>query len=132
MAVDEDGSGSDEGYQVGTVDSSPPGLGGVAQLVGHGQGGSAAPGTFGDFGPQPHRGEGRFDGVGASQVFPMLFGEVVERQQRVELAGDLDGRFGVGLELLSEFLDTVDGVGAGLGVVDGPDRLLGVWVEPFG
>ena len=48
----------------------------------------------------------------------MLGGVVVERQQRVELAGDFAGRFGVVDELVSERSGGVDRGGAGLGVVD--------------
>ena len=132
MAVDEDGSGSDECCEVGAVDASPSGLGGVTELVGHCQGGLTVSRPLGDFGSQPDGGEGGFDGVGRSQVLPMFFGEVVERQQGVELVGDLCDRFGMVLELLSEVLDPVDGVGSGFGVVDRPDRCFGVGVTPLG
>jgi len=43
LAVDEDGSGSDEGDQVG---ASPPLLGSVAQLVGHGRAAWRLPAPF--------------------------------------------------------------------------------------
>lgn len=42
LAVDEDGSGSDEGNQLGRVDSSLSLLGAVDEFVGHGRGGLAA------------------------------------------------------------------------------------------
>lgn len=68
LAVDEDGSGSDQGDQVGTVDAAPSLLSGVAQLVGHGQGGLAAPGSLGGLGAESHGGEGRLDGIGAPKM----------------------------------------------------------------
>jgi hypothetical protein len=41
FAVDEGGAGPDEGDQVGCVDHSPPGLGGLDQLERHRDPGSA-------------------------------------------------------------------------------------------
>jgi len=39
VAVDEDSSGSDKGHEVVPVEAPPSVLGGVDELVGHGQGG---------------------------------------------------------------------------------------------
>jgi hypothetical protein len=49
-AVDEDGSGSDQGYQMVSVDPSPSGLGSIGEFVGHGQSGPSAAGALGDLG----------------------------------------------------------------------------------
>ena len=37
--------------------------------------------------------KGAFNGVGRSQVLPVLGGEIVERQQRVAILGQAFGRF---------------------------------------
>src|SRR5690606_31450151 len=80
LAVDEFGSGSVEGLPVGCGDASTPWRVGVAEIVGHGEGGGSAAGFLGGLGSEPDGGEGRFDGVGAPQMLPVLGGEVVERQ----------------------------------------------------
>jgi len=41
---------------------------------------------------QPDGGEGGLDRVGGAQVDPVLGGEVVEGEQRVEVVGDLGGK----------------------------------------
>src|SRR6476620_12727647 len=40
-------------------------------------------------GPKPDGGEGGLDRVGRSQMYPMLRGVVVERQQHIDVLGDL-------------------------------------------
>ena len=61
---------------------------------------------------EPHGGEGRLDRVGGAQVDPVLGGVVVEREQHVEVVGDLrDGLGPLGAVVGGERL------GGGLGVV---------------
>jgi hypothetical protein len=62
----------------------------------------------------------------------VLGGEVEEREQRVELAGDLGGRLGELGEPVGEALHGDEGVGAGLGPVDVGDSRLGFGMHPFG
>jgi hypothetical protein len=62
FAVEEQGTGADQGDQVGCVDRAPAGLGGFDELEGHGQPGGAGAGALGDLGPVAHGGEGALDG----------------------------------------------------------------------
>jgi hypothetical protein len=76
------------------------------------------PGPQGGALAQPDDGEHRLDGVGGAQVAPVLGGEVVERQQLVELVGDLGGRLGMGGEVGGEAVGGLEGLAAGVGGVD--------------
>src|SRR5215472_10294621 len=71
-AVHEGGAGADERDQVGRVDAAPSHLGGLQQLVGHGQSGAPAARALGLVGPQSDRRERRLDGVRTAQVDPVL------------------------------------------------------------
>ena len=74
---------------MGCVDGAPAGLGGLDQLERHRDAGGPGAGALGDPLAQPDGGEGRLDRVRGAQVDPVLGGEVVERQQHVEVVGDL-------------------------------------------
>ena len=54
------------------------------QRVGHSNPSSAGSGTLGDLGAQPDGGEGRLDGVGRTQVDPVLGQEGKQREQPVQ------------------------------------------------
>lgn len=93
VAAFEAGSGADECDEARCVDRPTACLGGLDELEDHGKRGGRAAGALGDLGPQPHRREGRFDGVRCAQVNPVLGREVVEPQQYVDvIAGLLGGR----------------------------------------
>jgi hypothetical protein len=71
------------------------------------------------------RGEGRLDGICRAQVDPMLGGVVVEREQNVEVLGDLRRGLGpLGAVVGLERLGGPDGVVLVLGVVDLRQRRL--------
>lgn len=57
----EDGAGADQGHQMWGVNGPPAGLGGVDQLVGHGNPGRTRSRTLGDLGAQPNCGKRRLD-----------------------------------------------------------------------
>src|ERR1700679_32057 len=78
----------------------------------HGQPGGPGSGAIGDLGPVPYRRESRFDRVSRAQMHPVLGGVVAEREQLVQVAGDL--RAGLG-ELGA--VDGLEGLGRGPGVV---------------
>ena len=90
---------------MGRVDGAPAGLCGLDELERHGDAGGPRARALGDPLPEPDGGEGRLDRVGGAQVDPVLGGVVVERQQHVEVVGDLRDGLGplgavVGLERL--------------------------------
>jgi hypothetical protein len=74
----------------------------------------------------PDGGERRFDGVGRAEVNPVLGGVVVEREQLLEVVGDLRRSLGelrpVGALERSNGVESVPLV---LGVPDLRERLLG-------
>src|SRR6266536_3405072 len=88
-ALVEAGAGAHERDELGCVDRAPPSLGGLDEFERHGQAGGLRAGAFGDLGPVTDGGEGRLDRVGGAQMDPVLGGEVVEREQLVEIVGDL-------------------------------------------
>jgi hypothetical protein len=116
VAVDEDRAGANERDELGTVDSAPACLGGIQQLVGHRGSRVTAARPLGGALPQPHGRERRLHDIRGAQVLVMLGGEVEERQQHVEVVGDLGDRLGVGGEVGREPLCGVDRGGAGLAV----------------
>jgi hypothetical protein len=64
---------------------------------------------------------------------PVLGGEVVERQEHVEVVGDLGDRLGpLGAVVGLERLGGLDGVVAVRGVVDLRECLLRCWVRGLG
>lgn len=62
-ALVEGRAGSDEGDQVGCVDRAPAALGGLNELVGHGDSGGAGARPLGDPLAQADGREGRLDGI---------------------------------------------------------------------
>ena len=93
QAFVEAGSGAAECDEVGCVDCSPSGLGGLDQFERHRHAGGPGSGAFGDSLPESDGGEGRLDRVAGAQVDPVLGGVVEELQQYVEVVGDLGGGF---------------------------------------
>src|SRR3954464_7123826 len=89
LAVDERSAGAHEGDQVWTVHGAPAVLGGFDELERHRQPGRSRPGPAGDLRAVPDGGEGGLDRVRGAQVDPVLGGVVVEREQLVEVVGDL-------------------------------------------
>ena len=70
----------------------------ASMLERHRQAGGAGAGAFGDLSAELHGREGRFDGVGRSQMDPVVGRVVVELEQHIEVAGDLlDGLRKLGL-----------------------------------
>src|SRR5665647_3933701 len=94
LAVFEAGLGSDEGDQVWCVHVAAPALGGFYELERHRDAGGFGPGALGDLGAVADGGEGRLDRVRGPQVDPVLGGVVVEREQLLDVIGDL--RHGLG------------------------------------
>src|SRR6476620_11435092 len=81
-------------------------------------------------GPKPDGGEGGLDRVGRSQMYPMLRGVVVERQQHIDVLGDLRDCLGpLGAVVGIECLDRGQGMVAVLGVVDLGERGFRTWVR---
>ena len=113
-----------------SIDAPPARLGGLEQLERHRRARVAAARSLGHALAQPDGGEGRLDRVGGASVFPVLGGEVVEHQQRVEVTGDLGDRLGVGREVGGEPAGGVDRGGVVLGVVDRAQRRPRVVVDP--
>jgi hypothetical protein len=62
----------------------------------------------------------------------MFSGEVVERQQGVQFAGDLSHSLGELVEDVGEVPDGVDGIGSTLGEIDGMGGRFGLFVETLG
>src|SRR3954470_10084283 len=117
VAFDEDaafeaGSGADEGDQVGCVDGAPAGLGGLDQLERHRDPGGLGPRPLGDLGPVPDGREGGLDRVRGAQVDPVFGRVVVERQQLLQIVGDLRSRLGP-----LRAVQVRERLGRGLGVV---------------
>ena len=70
------------------------------------------------------------NGIGGTQVDPILGGVVVERQQHVDELGDLHDRLGpLGAVVGIECFDRGQGVVAVLGVVDLGQRSFRTWVR---
>ena len=128
VAFDEDAvlerrAGADERDEVWCIDGTPPGLGGLDELERHRDPSRPRAGSLGDALTQPYGRERRLDRVGGAQVDPVLGRVVVERQEHVEVVGDLRDRLGplravVGGERLGSFLGVV------LESVSARDRLL--------
>jgi hypothetical protein len=114
VAAFEAGAGADEGHEVGCVEGAPPVLGGFDELEGHGEAGGLGVGSFGDLGAVADRGERRLDGVRGAEMDPVLGREVEEREQLVEIVGDLrDGFAELGAVGELERRDRAAGVVAG-------------------
>src|SRR5450759_2319249 len=94
FALLEHRAGTDQCDQVRRVHGSPAGLRGLDELERHRDPGGSGTGSPRDPAPKPDGGEGRLDRVGGTQVDPVLGGEVVEREQHVEVLGDLGDRPG--------------------------------------
>jgi hypothetical protein len=120
------GAGADERDEMACVDRAPACLGGFDELERHRQPRGTRARTAGDLGPVPDGGERRFDGVGRAEVNPVLGGVVVEREQLLEVVGDLRRSLGelrpVGALERSNGVESVPLV---LGVPDLRERLLG-------
>lgn len=84
-------AGPDERDQVRGVDRALTRLCGLDELERHGHARGPRARTAGDLGPVSDGGEGRLDGVRGAQVDPVLGGVVVEREQLLEVVGDLRG-----------------------------------------
>ena len=63
-------------------------LGAQDQFEDHGERRLAAEASLGLDGSEPYRGEGALDGIGGSDVLPMLGREVVESQQSLPVLGE--------------------------------------------
>lgn len=109
---------ADERDEMRCVHGKLAGLRGLDEFEGHGHAGGGGAGAFGDPLPKSHSGEGRLDRVCRAQVDPMFSRVVVERQQRVDLIGDLrDGLGPLGADVELEcftatsacFLSSADG-----------------------
>ena len=87
-------AGTDQGDQVWGVDRSPPVLGRLDQLVGHGEAGRFGSGALGDLGPQANRRGGRLDRVRRLEMDPVLGGEAEEREQHFGVIDDLGDGLG--------------------------------------
>jgi len=70
------------------------------------------PGSLGDLGAVPDGGEGGLDRIGRPQMHPVLGRVVVEREQLLEIVGDLRGSLG---ELRA--IPVLEGLGRRAGVV---------------
>jgi hypothetical protein len=92
FAVLESGAGAHQCDQVRGVDRA--GLGGFDELVGHRDSGRASTRSFGGLGSVAHGRESRLDGIGSSEMPPVLGREVVEREQLVQVVDDLGDRLG--------------------------------------
>src|SRR6266571_3348079 len=124
-ALVEPGAGAGERDEVGRVDRPPPLLGGLDELERHGQAGGLRARAFRHLRPVTDGGERRLDRGGGAQVHPVLGGEVVERQQLVDVVGDLgDGLAELGAVGQLERRHGAAGVLAVLGVPDLGQGLL--------
>jgi len=111
FAVLEPRASADQGDQVGCVDRAPAGLGGLDEFEGHRHAGGAGAGSLGDPLAESDGREGLLDRVGRPEVGSVLGGVVVERQQLVQVVGDLgDGLAELGSVGGLELLDGVEGV----------------------
>jgi hypothetical protein len=127
LASFEAGADANEGDELGCVDRAPAGLGGFDEFERHREAGGLGAGTLGDLGAMPDRGEGRLDRVGGAQVHPTLGGEVVEREQLVEIVGDFrDGLAELGAVGQLERRDSAAGVLAVFCVPDLGQRTFGL------
>ena len=80
-SVDELNSSDYVGDVLGAVEQPPALGGGLHQFEDHRQAGRTAAAPLGPAMPQSHRSERALDGVGRSQMLPVLGGEVVEGEQ---------------------------------------------------
>jgi len=76
-------------HAIGTVEFAPLRLSGHHQLERHGEAGFATQAALCFSSAMADGGEGAFDGVGRSNVFPMFSGKVIEGQQHVTIFGQL-------------------------------------------
>src|SRR5436190_13787069 len=67
------------------IETAPTFLRGLEQFEDHGERRPVGQATLRSDGAMAHGSEGAFNGIGRSQVFPVLGREVVERQQRVSI-----------------------------------------------
>ena len=104
------------------VHPPPALLRGVEQLVGHRQSRRPRPGALRDALAQPDRGEGGLDRVRGAQVHVVLGREVVEREQPLEVVGDLRCRLRPLRELPGEGARRIQRPGARRGSRDGVER----------
>lgn len=133
FAADEGGVVADERDEMRRVDRPPAVLGGLDEFECHRQPGGARAGSAGDFRPVPDGGEGGLDRVRGAQVDPVLGGVVVERQQLLDVVGDLeDGSVEPCAVGCLERLDRGLGVRLVLGVPDLRERLLRPWMRGLG
>ena len=90
----EGGSGADERHKVWRVDGPPPGLCSLHEFECHRYSCGPRSWSFGDALPESHGRKGRLDRVRGPQMDPVLGRVVIEREEHINVVGDLRRRFG--------------------------------------
>ena len=133
LAAFEPGAGADECDEMWCVDCAPVGLRGLDELERHREAGGLGTGAPGELGAVTNRREGRLDRICGAQMYPVLGGEVVERQEFVEIVGDFGDRFAeLGAVGQFECRDSAAGMLAVLSVADLGESSLGARMRRFG
>ena len=123
----------DLGQPVRSVQPAPGSLGAEGEFEDHGGGGFPGETASGLGGAQPHRGEGRFDGVGGADVNPVLRWKIVENQQSITILGEAVGGLGIlGLIGVDEEIESLPGLLPAFRHPDLMKTLLGLLLKGFG